>query len=98
MIEHIVLFRCKKDTNAEIKKNFILAARSMKAEIPEILSISSGENWSDRSDGYELGLVCRFQDKETLDVYQKHPYHQKFIADWVKPNIEKVLAVDYFIN
>lgn len=98
MIEHIVLFRCKKETSHEIKNGFIAAARGMPSVIPEILHFSAGENWSERSDGYELALTCRFVDKETLAIYQNHPVHQTFIQEWVKPNIEKVLAVDYFLD
>ncbi|RYZ85461.1 MAG: Dabb family protein [Proteobacteria bacterium] len=97
MIEHIVLFRCNADTTAQIRQGFVLAARTMKDHIPEIIQITAGENWSTRSDGYELALVSRFENKDTLAVYQDHPHHQKFIQDWVKPNVEKVLAVDYFI-
>jgi hypothetical protein len=98
MIEHIVLFRSKPNTSPEIKKQIVAYARSMQSHIPEILYISSGENWSDRGDGFELALVSRFKDKATLDVYQKHPYHQTFVNEWVKPNIEKILAIDYFIE
>ncbi len=97
MIEHIVLFRCKADCTAETKQAIVKFALSMKAEIPEILTLSAGENWSERSDGFELGLVARFQNKTTLDVYQKHPYHQRFVTELVRPNVEKVLAVDYDI-
>ncbi len=97
MIEHIVLFRCKTDCTKTTKEAIVAFARSMKAEIPEILALSAGENWSERSDGYELGLVARFQDKVTLDVYQKHPYHQRFVQELVRPNVDKVLAVDYDI-
>jgi len=98
MIEHIVLFRCNESCNEQARKNFIRAARGMQALIPEILYLSAGENWSERSDGYELGMVLRFQNKETLDVYQKHPVHQSFKTEMVAPNITKVLAVDYFVE
>lgn len=97
MIEHIVLFRCNPGTSQATKQGFVQAARNMKAHIPEILQISAGENWSERSDGYELALVSRFEDKDSLEIYQKHPEHQKFIQEWVKGNVEKVLAVDYFL-
>lgn len=98
MIEHIVLFRSNSDCSAATREQIILAARSLKAEIPEILALTAGENWSERSEGYEFALVIRFQDKDSLEVYQKHPHHQKFVQEWVKPHVEKVLAVDYFID
>jgi hypothetical protein len=98
MVEHIVLFRCQPNTPSEARQGFVAAARAMKNHIPEIIQITAGENWSERSDGYELGLVIRFANRESLAAYQIHPHHQAFIKDWVKPNVEKVLAVDYFIT
>jgi hypothetical protein len=98
MIEHIVLFRCKESCSEETRNQIVAYARSMQSHIPEILYISSGKNWSERGDGFELALVSRFKDKATLDVYQKHPYHQTFVTEWVKPNVDKVLAIDYFID
>lgn len=96
MIEHIVLFRSKASCTEDSRKQIVAYARSMPAHIPEILYLSAGLNWSDRGDGYELALVSRFKDEASLAVYQKHPYHQTFVTEWVKPNIEKVLAIDYF--
>ena len=98
MIEHIVLFRSQPGCTAETREQIVLGARSLKAEIPEILALTAGVNWCERSDGYEFALVARFKDKDSLEIYQKHPYHQKFVQEWVKPNVEKVLAVDYFID
>ena len=98
MIEHLVLFRCKETCNEETKSKIVSEARALKKEIPELLYISAGINWSERGDGFELALVGRFQDKATLDIYQKHPAHQAFVNEWVKPHIEKVIAIDYFIE
>lgn len=98
MIEHIVLFRAKNDATPIAKQAFIAACRSLLRDIPTIQSGSSGENFSDRSDGYHLALVMRFKDAAGLEIYQKHPAHQTFIAEHVKPLIEKVLAVDYYVD
>ncbi len=98
MIEHIVLFRCNDACTPEARQDFVSAARALKEHIPEILYISAGINWSDRSDGYELALVSRFENKDSMDVYQKHPVHQKFVAEHVRPKVEKVLAIDYYIE
>ena len=96
MIEHLVLFRCKESCLPAARESFIAAARALMTEIPEVIYGSAGENWSDRGDGYDLALTCRFEDKAALAVYQRHPVHQQFIAEQVKPHIEKVLAIDYF--
>ena len=98
MIEHLVLFRSKESCTEETRNKIVAEARTLKSHIPELLYMSAGINWSERGDGYQLALVGRFQDKATLDIYQKHPAHQAFVNEWVKPHIEKVIAIDYFIE
>lgn len=95
MIEHIVLFRFKSDIEDAAKQRLIEELRGLEGRVPSIRSISSGLNFSTRGDGYEAGLVIRFDDQAGLDSYQIHPDHVRVVQDCVKPVVEKVLAVDY---
>lgn len=98
MIEHLVLFRPKAGLSEETRNKIVTECRALKNHIPELLYLSAGINWSERGDGYELALSSRFKDKASLDIYQKHPVHQAFVNEWVKPHIDKVIAIDYFID
>lgn len=95
MIEHIVLFRFKNSGDEAARKRLIEGLLGLNGKVPSIRSISSGLNFSNRSDGYEVGLVIRFDDQAGLDSYQIHPEHVKVVETCVKPVVEKVLAVDY---
>lgn len=95
MIEHIVLFRFKTTLAPETKKKAIAELRTLEAMVPSILALSAGENFSDRSRGFEVGLVVRFRDRAGLDAYQVHPEHQRVVQEWIRPNVEEVLALDY---
>jgi hypothetical protein len=95
MIEHIVLFRFKAGTQGESQERILLELRKLKGLVPSILDLSAGFNFSDRNQGYELGLVVRLQDQAGLDAYQVHPEHQRVVKEWIRPNLEQILALDY---
>ena len=99
MIEHIVLFRVREDARIEEIEEMLRRLRMLPDEVPGILQLSCGVNFSERSQGYTHGLVVRFPDKAALDAYQVHPNHQAAVADAIRPVVEPggILAVDYEI-
>ncbi|MDJ1184426.1 Dabb family protein [Roseofilum casamattae] len=95
MIEHIVLFQFQPDTSPEAIAAMMQGLKGLKEKIPGIVSLSCGENFSDRARGFTHGLVIRFVDRAALEVYQPHPAHQDVINTLIKPILAKVLAMDY---
>ncbi len=95
MIEHIVLFRFKAASQGAIQDRIVSELRALKGIVPSVVDLSVGYNFSERNQGYELGLVVRFRDRAGLDAYQIHPEHQRVAGEWIKPNLEQIIAVDY---
>lgn len=95
MIEHLVLFRFKPDTSETTQERILSELRALKPLIPSIVDLSAGRNFADRNQGYEFGLVVRLRDRAGLDAYQVHPEHQRVVQEWVRPNLEQILALDY---
>jgi hypothetical protein len=95
MIEHLVLFKAKSGTPPDRLEAMVKALAALKGQVPGILDISAGENFSARSQGYTHGLFVRFPDRSALDSYQSHPAHQDVVSRHVKPHVEAVLALDY---
>lgn len=95
MVEHLVLFRWKEDTSAEAITSAITGLRELKGVVPSIVDLSCGENFSDRAQGYQTGLVVRFADRAGLEAYIVHPAHQAVVTERIKPFVDAVLAVDY---
>ena len=60
MIEHLVLFKFKESTTEDSKNNMLEKLLNLKNEIKEIREISCGENFTDRSKGFEFGLSSSF--------------------------------------
>lgn len=98
MIEHVVLFKFKQETSADECQRMFKKLMELKQHIDQIKDLSVGENFSDRAKGFDAGLVVRFDNKDTLDDYQKHPMHQEVVDRFVKPIVADVLSVDYTFN
>ena len=100
MVEHIALFSVRADARPEEIEAMLARLRRLPEEVPGILYLSCGENFSDRAQGYTHGLVVRFPDRAALDAYQVHPKHQAAVAEAIRPTVEPggVLALDYEIG
>ena len=99
MIEHLVLFKVRGDARPEDVEEMLRRLDRLREEVPGILYLSCGTNFSERSQGYTHGLVVRFPDRDALDAYQVHPLHQAVVAEAVRPTVEPggILALDYEI-
>lgn len=97
MIEHIVLFKVRPDASRDEVNEMLLRLQQLPAEVPGILYLSCGENFSERAQGYTHGLVVRFEDRDALQAYQVHPNHQAAVKEAIRPAVEEggILALDY---
>ncbi len=95
MVEHAVLFKVRAGTPAEAVAAMIAGLRGLRSQVPGVVDLTAGTNFSDRSKGYTHGLVVRFTDKTALDGYLPHPAHRDVVERLIRPIIEDVLVVDY---
>jgi hypothetical protein len=95
MVEHIVLFKFKPDATAEQRRAVVEGLQGMRETVPGIVDLSCGENFSERSQGYQIGLVVRFRDRQGLETYLPHPNHRSVVEERVRPIVESVIVVDY---
>ena len=95
MFEHIVLFKTKKGILQEQKQEIIDSLKELTTHIPQIISLTTGHNISDRNQGLDIGLKVTFQEVADFHIYRDHPQHQKILEEIIRPNIEDVIAVDY---
>ncbi len=95
MIIHIVLFKWQPATSPEAIAQIMQELGNLQMAIPEILEISCGENFTERSQGFQHGLLVKFSDRPALNTYQIHPAHQAVVQNLIKPVIQDILALDY---
>jgi hypothetical protein len=80
MIYHTVWFKLKDDVSPEETQELKDNLLAMIPQIPQILEMNCGQDFSGRSRGFEFGLVVKFATREDGQIYDKHPSHQEFIA------------------
>jgi len=98
MVEHVVLFKVTAEATEEQQERLIVELGALKEKIPGIVDLSVGRNFSDRNQGFEVGLVVRFVDRAALDAYGPHPAHQACVQQFVAPIKQDVIVVDYEIE
>ncbi|NEP49029.1 MAG: Dabb family protein [Moorea sp. SIO3C2] len=99
MIEHIVLFKWKDDASADAIALAMNGLLALKNQIPEIVELSCGENFSPlRSQGFQHALRVQLLDCDALSTYADHPAHQEVVEKYIKPIRGDVIAVDYEVD
>lgn len=94
MIHHLVWFKLKEDISDEEKAQLQANLTAMRPQIPQIIELACGEDFSGRSRGFEFGLAVQFASREDGQIYDKHPAHQTFIAQ-SKHLWRDVMALDF---
>ena len=94
MIEHLVWFKLREDVAEADKAAMLQSLRDLPTQIAGIDHLACGEDFSGRSNGYQIGLVVRFTSREALDAYGPHAVHQAFVERF-KPLWEDVRALDF---
>ena len=79
MVDHLVLFTVKGDARAEDVEDLLASLRGLKKGVPDVVDLSVGENFSERSQGYTHGLFVRFQSVDDLRSYISHPEHRSVV-------------------
>ena len=100
MIKHIVVWKlkesaegCSKIENAKKMKAMLEGLQSV---IKEIQYIEVGLNVNSSEAAYDIVLYSEFQSREALEIYQKHPEHER-VGEFVgKVRLERKV-VDYEI-
>ncbi|BAF70806.1 Dabb family protein [Nitratiruptor sp. SB155-2] len=92
MVRHIVFMKFPDFSLAKKAKEKLL---SMKEHIDVLKEIEVGINFSRSQRSYDLALVTTFDNKEDLETYRVHPYHQDEIVAWLKEIGTETKVVDY---
>ncbi|WP_353948531.1 Dabb family protein [Sporolactobacillus sp. Y61] len=97
LIEHIVLFKFSDRTTEAQKEEAARRLRHLIHELPGIIDIQAGQNYSTRSKGYSLGLTVRFPTKADHEHYTPSPEHQAVVSYMKEIGLVDSLAVDFEI-
>lgn len=98
MVQHNVFFWVKDGVSESDKKSFEQGMRDFTDKVEEIHMVKIGvpaatEERDVVDHSFTYGMFVWFDSKENHDIYQSHPEHDKFIADF-SPIWEKVKVYD----
>ena len=93
---HVVLFKFKDGVPEEKVHAIVQSFGELKDKISAVQEYEWGTNVSPEglNDGFTHCFFVTFEDKAGLDAYLPHPAHKKFV-ELLKPQLDKVLVVDY---
>lgn len=94
MVDHIVLFAVKEDAAGEEVEDLLSSLAALKDEIPSVRDFSMGEDFSGRAGGYTHALFARFEDRDGLQEYLKHPEHLA-VVEKLEAHTSGRLVADY---
>jgi hypothetical protein len=99
MLRHVVLFKFKDSSSAEDVKKVAEAFANLYGKVPQIKNFEWGINNSPEkfNEGFTHCFVLTFSAEKDLADYQLNPAHIQF-QKILKPHMEKVFVVDYWVK
>jgi heme-degrading monooxygenase HmoA len=94
---HIALYAWKPSAKSDDIRHALAAIEALTENIPGIMSIQTGFNTSDYSDGYTHVILVRGQDAAAIQAYRAHPGHTE-AAQIIEALEEKSVGVDFSTN
>lgn len=92
MVKHIVFTKFENpDEQAPVASKNLLA---LKALIPQIRTIETGRDFKHSERSYDLALIVTFDNRGDLEIYDKHPEHEKVRA-YIKAHRTASATVDF---
>lgn len=97
VLRHVVLFSFKEGTTPETVAQIEKAFAALPSKIDVIKDFEWGTDVSveNLADGFTHAFFVTFENEQGRATYLPHPAHQEFVS-LVKPNLEKVLVIDYW--
>ncbi|MEM7475047.1 MAG: Dabb family protein [Planctomycetota bacterium] len=91
---HLFYFKFKPDVSEEEIAGLMKELAGLKAKIPELQEMVVGNNVAPHTHGFQYGQISVFDKPEDLEVYEKHPEHQKLVRK-IGPKLVHGVSVDF---
>ena len=95
MIEHLVAFRFRDDSDAAARVELLDELRQFPRHFPAMIDFRIGENVSKRDDRFSHAFTVRFASIELLDAYLMSARHEAFVADTFRPIVAERAIVSF---
>lgn len=97
MIKHIAVLKFESFTTKNQKDLVITKLKKLVEIIPSIAEIQVGYNFSEKNQGFDIGISARFGNRKDLDDFLYHPSHQEVGAFAKEVGLIDIISVDFLI-
>lgn len=99
LLRHVVIFKFKDSSSPQDVKKVAETFANLYGQVPQIKHFEWGINNSPEkfNEGFTHCFVLTFSSEEDLASYQLNPAHKAF-QEVLKPQMEKVFVVDYWVQ
>jgi len=94
LVDHLVLFAVREGASAEEVEDLLASIRGLKDEVPGVVDLSVGKDFTGRAGEYTHALFARFEDRDGLKAYLEHPDHL-VIVEKLGERTSGRIVVDY---
>ena len=98
MFSHVVIFWTDPGKSGAADE-LIIGIEKYLRPIPGIVELHAGKMVGSHrpvvDQTYQVGLNVVFNNKQAQDDYQVHPEHVKFVEEYVKPLVKRVVVYDF---
>ena len=98
-LRHVVLFKFKESSSSADIQRLEVAFKDLCSKISKIKDFEWGTNNSPENinKGFTHCFMLTFHSEKDRNDYLPHPEHRKF-GDLLKPHLEDVLVLDYWVK
>jgi Stress responsive A/B Barrel Domain len=99
LLRHVVIFKFNDSSSAEDVQLVADTFYALKKSVPQINKMEWGINNSPEqfNQGFTHCFIISFKSEQDLSDYQNNPNHKAF-QEVLKPHMEKVFVVDYWVK
>jgi hypothetical protein len=94
MVDHLVFFAVREEASQEEVEDLVSSIRALRDEVPSVVDLSVGEDFSGRSGGHTHALFVRFEGAAGLREYMEHPAHLAVVEKLDSTTTGRIVA-DY---
>ena len=95
MIKHMVVFRFKPDTPADVQAELLQSMGELPKYFPAMKRFGLGVNVSERDQKYSHAMTMEFDTIEELKAYLNSDYHEGSTATRFRPVVQERAIVSY---
>ena len=91
---HVFLLKFKPEVSEKEIETLMQELAGLKNKIPVLKQFLVGKNKSPRGQGFQYAQVSVFEKEADLQIYEKHPEHQKLVRK-IGPKLAGGLTMDF---